>query len=375
MCLRTFVFGRCLTAGAALALVACGLAATAAAATATPHCANPKTAIGLARVVVLDTASGPLFGKVTRFKSQASFLRPKEVVLTFDDGPLPKTTLSVLATLKSHCTRAIFFPVGERAVRFAKTIRAIAADGHTIGSHTYSHPRNMGGMPPGKARDEIERGFAAIALAAGRPIAPFFRFTGLRDDRALLGYTQSRQLAVFSVDVVTDDSYAADTATLVRQTMARVKKNNGGILLFHDLKKVTARALPVILRLLKADGFKVVHVVPKQAFRRDPGYDSVFARKLGAVKRTAAAPPPKPNAVPETTASIADRQWAHRRQKMPRTVTYPVDPTLIALPHQVVQAKQSAFDPKGDAENARSGSTTRRAPAGDPSAQGKPAAQ
>lgn len=249
--------------------------AEAVAAEAAPACEHPKTAIGLSRVVEIDTRSGPLYGRVSRFAHQAGFLAPGEIVLTFDDGPTPGVTTDILATLKRHCTRATFFPLGERAMMFPDLVARVAAAGHSVGAHSHSHP-NMTRIAPAKARDEIERGFAAIALAARAPVAPFFRFPGLNENADRLEDAGARQLAIFNVDVVSDDSFAKSTAELIETTVKRARANRGGILLFHDLKRLTARALPRLLSALKAAGFKVVHMVAKAPFRPDPAFQSVL---------------------------------------------------------------------------------------------------
>ena len=75
-------------------------------------CANAD-ALGVGRTVEIDTTGGPGFG-FEHFK-QLDFLRDKEVVLTFDDGPWPVNTPSVLKTLADECTKAIFFPIGKHA--------------------------------------------------------------------------------------------------------------------------------------------------------------------------------------------------------------------------------------------------------------------
>ena len=80
---------------------------------------TPDQGLGVARVVDIDTTNGPLFGDISRYPRERSFLAPKEVVLTFDDGPMPWITRSILDTLDRHCTRATFFSVGRMAVAAA----------------------------------------------------------------------------------------------------------------------------------------------------------------------------------------------------------------------------------------------------------------
>jgi peptidoglycan-N-acetylglucosamine deacetylase len=227
-------------------------------------CVDPDAGLPVSRVVEIDASNGPMFGSVTRQIHEPSFLKPKEVVLTFDDGPMPWVTKSILNTLDTFCTKATFFAVGRMALSYPATVKDILARGHTLGSHTHSHPFNMPRMNGDKARSEIERGLAEVATAAGQPIAPFFRFTGLADSARLLRYLQYRRIATFSVDVVSNDSYIHDRAKLVERTMAEVHRKHGGIILFHDIKTVTAKALPDILARLKAEGYSVVHITSRQ---------------------------------------------------------------------------------------------------------------
>ncbi len=223
-------------------------------------CAAPERAIGLERIVEVDASGGPLFGALSKQQREPSFLREKEVVLTFDDGPSPWVTPRILDTLERHCTRATFFSVGKMAVAYPVITRDIIARGHTLAGHTWAHPRQLPKMQAERAQNEIERGFAALDAAAGGGIAPFFRFTGLNDSAPLLAYLQQRGVATFTVDVVTDDSFIADPAELTRVTLKRVESRGGGILLFHDIKPATAKALPAILEGLNDRGFKVVHM-------------------------------------------------------------------------------------------------------------------
>lgn len=223
-------------------------------------CANPN-ALGIARTVEIDTTGGPGFG-MDHYKAY-DFLQEKEVVLTFDDGPQVKTTRGILDALDEQCTKGIFFSLGKMAIGLPEIIRDVAGRGHTVGTHTWSHPNNLKRLSIDKAKDEIERGFAAVSLAAATGIAPFFRFPGLNDSDELLAYLQSRSIASFTVDVISNDSFIGSPQRIADRTLKQAIAQKGGILLFHDLKRPTAKALPAILAGLKAHGFKVVHLTAK----------------------------------------------------------------------------------------------------------------
>ena len=262
--------------------------------------------------------NGPLYGDFTHRAKEPSFLGPKEVVLTFDDGPLPTVTRSILDTLDRFCTKATFFSVGRMAIAYPAMVREVLARGHTVGGHTWSHPLNLPRLPPQKAHDEIERGFAAVALAAGQPIAPFFRFTGLADSDPLLAYLQTRRVASFTVDVVSDDSYIGDPRRLAQVTLQRIEARQGGIVLFHDIKAATARALPVILSELQARGYKVVHMRPSAPLKPLESYTTALVPLLVKAERhgtePARAPSPPLQAPTRETLPIAHLAPAARHR-------------------------------------------------------------
>jgi peptidoglycan/xylan/chitin deacetylase (PgdA/CDA1 family) len=223
--------------------------------------------LSVSRVVEIDASGGPLYGDISKYAREDSFLQPKEVVLTFDDGPMPWITKSILDTLDRYCTKATWFAVGRMAIAYPNSVKDIMARGHTMGTHTWSHPLNLRRLSVDKATDQIERGFAAVAMAAGQPIAPFFRFPGLSDSDPLLAHLQSRGVATFTVDVVSNDSYIGDANKLAQYTIRQIEQRQGGIVLFHDIKAATAKALPTILAALKQKGYKVVHLRSKAAFQ------------------------------------------------------------------------------------------------------------
>src|SRR5665647_1679438 len=132
-------------------------------------CDNPN-ALGVERVVQIDTTGGPGFG-FEHFKAY-DFLRDKEVVLTFDDGPWPGNTPAVLKALADQCTKALFFSIGKHAGYYPNILKQIVAGGHTLGTHTWSH-KDLSKLSTQDATAEIEKGIAAVSIALGnKPVAP-----------------------------------------------------------------------------------------------------------------------------------------------------------------------------------------------------------
>ncbi len=263
----------------AIAILALASLSMGAPVAAEPNCHGQKPALGVSRSIAIDATNGPIYGDITKAAKEPSFLAAKEVVLTFDDGPMPWITSSILESLDRHCAKATFFSVGRMALAYPETTREIVRRGHTLGAHTWSHPLNITLLRPDRSITEIERGFAAISLAAGRPIAPFFRFPGLSDSALLLAHLQSRGIASFTVDVVSNDSYIGDWQRLSRLTLQRIESRQGGIVLFHDIKSSTAKALPTILAELAARGYRVVHIKPTRPVAPVTTYDA----ELGAI--------------------------------------------------------------------------------------------
>jgi peptidoglycan/xylan/chitin deacetylase (PgdA/CDA1 family) len=239
-------------------------------------CANPD-ALGVSRVVEIDTTGGPGFG-FEHFK-QLDFLADKEVVLTFDDGPWPGNTPSVLKTLADECTKAVFFPIGKHATYHPEILRQVAAAGHTIGAHTWSHANlNAKKMTEQQAKDEIEKGFSAVKLALGAAPSPFFRFPELQHGPAAVAYLGTRNIAIFSCDLDSFDFRATSSDQIVNTVMTKVDKLGKGIILMHDFQKHTAEALPTLLRRLKAGGYKVVQMKAKTPLQTLAEYDEAMIK-------------------------------------------------------------------------------------------------
>ncbi len=266
--------------GTAISALLIASAVSAAPAAAQSPCPGNPNALGLSRTVEIDTTGGPGFG-FEQYKAY-DFLVLKEVVLTFDDGPWPVNTPAVLEALAHHCVKAIFFPIGKHALWHPEILKQVAAAGHTIGSHTWSHANlgaarkasskhHRGGKDAAEAElsqhdrgvEEIEKGFSAVRAALGAPPAPFFRFPFLKDPPDLLAYLAKRNVAIFSHDLDSFDFKMRKPEDVIKSVMTKLERKGKGIILMHDFQQATAKALPDLLNLLKEKGYKVVHMRPK----------------------------------------------------------------------------------------------------------------
>lgn len=245
----------------------------------TATCTNPN-ALGVSRVVEIDTTGGPGFG-FENFK-QFDFLTEKEVVLTFDDGPWPVNTPAVLKALADECTKGLFFSIGKHATWHPEILRQVLAQGHTVGAHTWSHANlNSKKMTEQQAKDEVEKGFSAVKFALGANPAPFFRFPQLQHNPAIVTYLGSRNVAMFSTDLDSFDFRKnATPEKIVETVMTRLDKLGKGIILMHDFQKHTGEALPTLLARLKAGGYKVVQIKAKTTFDSLPEYDEALLKEL-----------------------------------------------------------------------------------------------
>ena len=219
--------------------------------------------------------TGSLAGRTLEVASTEDLiLRPGEVVLTFDDGPRPGKTEAILATLDRFGVRATFLMLGEAATRHPALARKVAAHGHTVGSHTYSHA-DLSTLSRQAAIDEIARGEDAVAAAlsgSGDTMAPFFRFPYLSQTgflRTSLGHSGA---VVLDVDIDSKDYYRDSAEVVAERTLQRLEARGSGIILFHDIHQRTVDMLPGFLAELKARGYSVVRLVPRDS--------SIFGRDL-----------------------------------------------------------------------------------------------
>ena len=224
-------------------------------------CPGNPGALGTSRTLVVDPRAHGTIG--TMQYPETLPLDDHEVVLTFDDGPIPKYSNQILDILAAQCIKATFFVIGRMAREYPDGVRKLIAAGHTVGTHSQNHPLSMNHMPLERAKQEIDDGIASVAAALGdiaKP-APFFRIPGLLRAEIVEDYLASRGIQTWSADFPADDWRHIPPQRVHDLALSRIEAKGKGILLLHDIQARTVAALPQILSDLKARGFRIVHVV------------------------------------------------------------------------------------------------------------------
>jgi peptidoglycan-N-acetylglucosamine deacetylase len=310
------------------AVLCCIIYGTAAARSA--ECPGNPNALGTSRILAVDPIEHARLG--TMQYGQTLPLADREIVLTFDDGPLPPNSSHVLDILASECVKATFFIVGEMARAHPDLLRRIYANGHTIGTHSQGHPKVFNKLSVVRAQNEIEDGIASTAAALGnhKAVAPFFRIPGLARATAVENYLVERRLMLWSADFLADDWRHISASEVLSRALGRIEAKGKGILLLHDIKSVTVDMLPALLHELKVRGYRIVHVVPA-------GIDqpkTVTASQDWISMRTRKSEPQL------VSASVK------ARISKPRAMAAPTEPTLHDIMSARGEAKQLVLSSK-----------------------------
>jgi len=223
-------------------------------AAAEPAC--PSEALGTSRTLTLKREAAA-WGKAQH--AALPGLVPKEVVLTFDDGPRPESTPVVLKALADQCVKASFFMNGEPLRQHAALARQVRDAGHMVGMHGDRH-EHFSQLPPAAQLADLEAMVASYRAALGAE-PPAWRFPFLEETPTLLKALGERSITVMSVDAGAEDWLPDQTPQmLATKLLGQLAKSGGGIILLHDAQDQTARALPFLLQALKASGYRVVHL-------------------------------------------------------------------------------------------------------------------
>ncbi len=226
-------------------------------------CPGHPDALNTSRVL---TISPDDFSRIGRIQYKQTLpLADHEVVLTFDDGPIPPYSNMILDILDAQCVKATYFMVGEMAHAYPAIARRIYNAGHTIGTHSQHHPFAFQRLSMQRVESEVDGGIASVDAALGDPkaVAPFFRIPGFGRNNAIESFLAEKKLITWSADIDTDDWWRGTSAkAVVKRAMRRLNEKGRGIILMHDIHPATVMALPELLKQLKTNGYHVVQVVP-----------------------------------------------------------------------------------------------------------------
>jgi peptidoglycan/xylan/chitin deacetylase (PgdA/CDA1 family) len=224
-------------------------------------CNGNPDALGTGRTIVVDPTEHGRIGTMQYPESLP--LRDHEIVLTFDDGPLPPNTNKVLDTLASQCVKATFFIVGRMAHEFPSLVRRAQREGHSIGTHSETHAPKLWKLPAADMQADIDAGIASVGAALGDPqqLAPFFRFPGLGHKPEVEANLAAKGVMVWSADFPADDWTRIGPKQVLSRALERLERKGKGVLLLHDIHPRTVQALPELLAELKKRHYTVVHVV------------------------------------------------------------------------------------------------------------------
>ena len=186
--------------------------------------------------------------------SRVRYFPEKLLALTFDDGPDPANTPRILKALKQYHAHATFFVLGGAAKAHPDLVKRIAAEGNCVGSHSYSHPQSTS---PAQAGRELAQTAKLITLATGRRPTCFRPPYGIVKGN-LAHLALSQRYAVFTWTVSSADTRKIGPDAVANNVIHT--PSPGDIILMHDGPghKVTADAVPRILKELTAAGFRFV---------------------------------------------------------------------------------------------------------------------
>ncbi len=179
------------------------------------------------------------------------------VAVTFDDGPHPLLTPQVLDIFKRHGARATFFVVGRNASRHPGLLARAAAEGHELGSHTWSHI-NMRASSAAKIISELDRTNAVIEQATGHaPKVMRPPYGAVNPQLVNMVYSRYGTPAIMW-DVDTRDWRKPGVQRVINRAVGKARP--GSIILLHDIHATTLEAVEGIVTGLQARGFKLVTV-------------------------------------------------------------------------------------------------------------------
>ena len=187
--------------------------------------------------------------------------KQKKIILTFDDGPHPRTTPKVLKILKDRNIKAIFFILGLQAEKYPELVKQIHEDGHELGNHTYSH-KDLTKISYSEVQREINKTSMLIKEAAGITPKYFRPPYGAINSKVIQSVTsKGMDIVLWNID---PNDWKSKNSALVLQELNRQLKLNkdgkGGFVLLHDIYPSTVKALGPFLDRLATKNFQVATI-------------------------------------------------------------------------------------------------------------------
>ena len=185
----------------------------------------------------------------------------RSVSLTFDDGPHPVYTPKILKALRDYGVKAVFFVNGNKVKQHPEILKQIVAEGHTLGNHTWDHPKNLHKMSASRIHKQLADTQAAVDKALGY----HYEMELMRPPYGNLNNRTKAEIHKFGDAVIkwNVDSNDWDHKLSERTVMNNVFKGRygvnagGGVILFHDVHARTARIMPKVLERLANEGYEI----------------------------------------------------------------------------------------------------------------------
>ena len=183
----------------------------------------------------------------------------KRIAITFDDGPHPYQTETILQTLEKYGVKATFFMVGVNVINYPEAAKAVIAAGHEVGNHTFSH-QHMAGLNEEQVQREMGRcEDVLVELCEYRP--HLFRPPEGAVNSYIEDCAEKNDYAMILWSLDTRDWEHKDTQQIVERVLSRI--HAGDIILMHDYigrASKTPEALEILLPRLLAAGYEPVTV-------------------------------------------------------------------------------------------------------------------
>lgn len=202
---------------------------------------------------------------VAKLPVQNEWIDPskKVIALTFDDGPHPIHTMSILEDLNKYDAHATFFVLGSRVQHYPEVLQKMLEQGNEIGNHSWDHPQ-LTRLSKNKIKSQIEQTQDAVEKATGsepslvRP--PYGAINGnVRE------YMEDMEVTLWDVDP--EDWKDRNEKKIVSKVMSKAK--DGGVILMHDIYQTSAEAAGKIIKQLHDKGYQLVTISEMERVKKD----------------------------------------------------------------------------------------------------------